>query len=312
MGIQLLGSGKALPQKCVTNDDLSLVLDTSDEWIRSRSGICTRYISEGETTSDLGSRAADEAIKNAGLVPEDIDCIITATFTPENFTPSCSCLIQEKLGLKEVPLMAFDVNAACSGFMYALNVASALLAVGQIKCACVIGAETISNVLDWTDRSTCVLFGDGAGAVVVKADPDKEMAFYAAAKGDSSGNLETKALPVHKKVTMEGNAVFRFATKAMTDAVSQVLKKSNHTIDDIDWIVPHQANIRIIDYVTKKSKIDSAKVYTNLDRYGNTSAASIPIALAEMMADGKLKAGMKIVLAGFGAGFTWAGALLEI
>ncbi|MEG0309727.1 MAG: beta-ketoacyl-ACP synthase 3, partial [Eubacterium sp.] len=219
MGIHILGSAKALPKHLVTNDDLSKQVDTSDEWIKQRTGIETRYIVEDETTSDLGSKAALNAIIAAGLEPEAIDCIITATFTPENFTPSCSCLIQEKLGLSDKPLMAFDVNAACTGFLYALNVASALLETGRVKCACIIGTEVISNVLDWKDRSTCVLFGDGAGAVVIEADASKESYFFAAAKGDSSGALQTKALPVHQSVTMEGNAVFRFATKAMTDAV---------------------------------------------------------------------------------------------
>lgn len=312
MGIQILSSAFSVPENCVTNDELSRKVDTSDEWIRTRTGIGARYIAEHETTSDLGYAAAAKAIERAGLRPEDIDCIITATFTPENFTPSCACLIQEKLGISGLPIMAFDVNAACSGYLYALNVASALLETGQVKCACVVGAEVISNVLDWEDRSTCVLFGDGAGAMVVRADASKQTCFYAAAKGDSSGALETKSLPVHRPVTMDGNAVFRFATKAMSEAVDKALEKSGLSIADIDWIIPHQANIRIIDYVAKKAKIDRSKVYVNIDRYGNTSSASIPIAFAEMAEKGLLKPGMKVIMAGFGAGFTWAGALIEI
>lgn len=312
MGIQILSSAFSVPENCVTNDDLAKKVDTSDEWIRSRTGIGARFIAEHETTSDLGYAAAAKAIERAGLKPEDIDCIVTATFTPENFTPSCACLIQEKLGIRELPVMAFDVNAACSGYLYAMNVASALLETGQANHACVVGAEVISNVLDWEDRSTCVLFGDGAGAMVLKADPARQSCFYAAARGDSSGALETKSLPVHRPVTMDGNAVFRFATKAMSEAVDRALEKSGLTIADIDWIIPHQANIRIIDYVAKKARIDRSKVYVNIDRYGNTSSASIPIAYAEMAENGLLKPGMKVIMAGFGAGFTWAGALIEI
>lgn len=312
MGIKIMGTGWAVPGRCVTNAELEKRVDTSDAWIRSRTGIGQRYISDGETTSALGTRAVKKALAQAGVEASEVDCIVAATFTGEKMTPSCACLIQEKLGISDKPVMAFDINAACSGFIYALSVASALLESGQVRCACVLGVETLSNVTNWEDRSTCVLFGDGAGAAVIKKDAAKTSCFFTAAAGDASGILEARAFPVRTPIHMEGNQVFRFATGAMAGAVDEILNRSGLAIKDIDWIVPHQANLRIIDYVTKKSGIDPDRVYVNIERFGNTSSASVAIAFAEMMEKGLLKPGMKVILVGFGAGFTWGSALLEI
>lgn len=312
MGIKILGTGWTVPGRCVSNTELEKIVDTSDQWIRERTGITQRYLSTEETTSELGASAVRKAISRAGIATEEIDCIIAATFTSENLTPSCACLIQEKLGLSHRPIMAFDINAACSGFIYAMSVAASLLESGQVRCACIMGVETLSNVTNWEDRSTCVLFGDGAGAAVLKKNEGKQSCFFTAAAGDASGILEAKAYPIRTPLVMEGNRVFRFATKAMAEAVDRILDQSGLVIDDIDWIVPHQANLRIIDYVTKKSGIDPNRVYINIQRFGNTSSASIAIAFAEMMEKGLLKPGMKVILVGFGAGFTWGSALLEI
>ena len=312
MGIKILGTGWAVPGRCVTNAELEKTVDTSDEWIRTRTGIGQRYLSDGETTSALGTRAVQDALAHAGVEAGAVDCIIAATFTCETMTPSCACLIQEHLGLSDKPVMAFDVNAACSGYIYAMNIASALLASGQVRCACIVGVETLSNVTNWEDRSTCVLFGDGAGAAVLKWDASTTSHFFTAAAGDASGILEARAFPVRTPIVMEGNKVFRFATKAMAGAVDEILKRSGLTIGDIDWIVPHQANLRIIDYVTKKSGIDPERVYVNIERFGNTSSASVAIAFAELMEKGLASQGMRIILVGFGAGFTWGAALLEI
>lgn len=320
---RIKGFGYALANRKVSNDELATVVDTNDEWISSRTGIRSRYISEEENTSDLGMKAAQKALATSGVDASEVDLIICATFTPDHASPSTACLIQEKLGLNEQRVMAFDLNAACSGFLYALEVAHSLLASDMAKTALVIGAEVISKQLDWEDRSTCIIFGDGAGAAVVKQEETtKRMLHFASSKGDVHGIIQSSApqpralfAPVDETkslVSMNGSETFRFAVSAMQESMEDVMKQAKVTIEDIDWIVPHQANLRIISNVCRKMKIDMEHVYINIDRIGNTSAASIPLALGEMWEAGQLKEGMNIVLSGFGAGFTWAGAYIEL
>ena len=318
---KILGYGYYIPKNRITNHDLEKIVDTSDEWIKSRSGIETRYISSEENTSAISYNAALKAIDDAGIKNEDIDLIICATCTPDNLTPSTACLIQEKLGLNDKHVMAFDISAACSGFLYAMQVASMMLI--EYKCALIIGAETLSKVIDWSDRNTCVLFGDGAGAVIMKRkETNKEMFFYVNSEGDNEGKLRIKGPSLKEPlknelreighIKMAGNDVFRFAVRAMSEALIKVLEKADKTIDDIDLFIPHQANYRIIKHVIRKLKIDERKLYINLNNYGNTSAASVAIALAEAKEKGLIKEGAKIVLIGFGAGFTYASGYIEI
>lgn len=320
---KIKGMGYAKAKRYVTNEELSQVVDTNHEWIVSRTGIEARYVSEEENTSDLGARAAQMAIDRAGVNTREIDLIICATFTPDYTTPSAACLIQEKLGLNDQQVMAFDLNAACSGFLYALEVAHSLIASGQSHCALIIGAEVISKQLDWTDRNTCIIFGDGAGAMVLREEECRtRMYHFASSKGDAQGIIHSNAPKPRPLFTaqgddpsyvfMNGSETFRFAIHAMQEAMEAVMQQADVSYDDIDWIVPHQANKRIITNVCKRCKIDLDHVYMNINEYGNTSAASIPLALGEMSEKGLLKEGMKIVLTGFGAGFTWAGAYIEL
>ncbi|WP_455792884.1 beta-ketoacyl-ACP synthase III [Amedibacillus sp. YH-ame10] len=320
---KIKGFGYAKANRKVTNDELSTYVDTNHEWIESRTGICSRYVSEEENTSDLGTRAAIMALENSGVDRSEVDLIICATFTPDYTTPSAACLIQEKLGMNEQRVMAFDINAACSGFLYALEVGHSLIATGQSKCALILGAEVISKQLNWNDRGTCIIFADGAGAAVLREeDTDCRMLHFASSMGDKEGVIHSSAplpRPLFSEqpydpsyVHMEGNATFRFAVKAMQESMEDVMQQAGVTMDDIDWVVPHQANKRIITNVCKRMDIDMEKVYININEYGNTSAASIPLALGEMSEKGLLKEGMKIVLSGFGAGFTWAGAYIEL
>lgn len=320
---KMKGFGYALANRKVTNEELSTYVDTNDEWIVSRTGIKSRYISEEENTSDLGARAARQALHDAHVQGKAIDLIICATFTPDQMTPSTACLIQEKLGMNTNALMAFDVNAACSGFLYALQIGHAMLATNQASCALIIGAEVISKQLDWQDRGTCIIFADGAGAIVLKQEETKnQMLHFARSLGDREGIIHSDAPrpraiftpqePTYSYVSMQGSATYRFAIKAMQESIEDVLKQANVAMEDIDWIVPHQANKRIIDNVCKTCGIRKDQVYMNIKEYGNTSAASIPLALGEMKEQGVLKPGMKIILSGFGAGFTWASAYVEV
>lgn len=319
--IKLLSSGYALAEHCISNADLERVVETSDEWITQRTGIKSRYVSSHENTSDLGFRAAKDAIQKANIDAKEIDLIIVATITPDHFTPSTACLIQEKLGLNDCHVMAFDISAACSGFIYAMHVASSML--GQYKCALVIGSETLSKIIDWRDRNTCVLFGDGAGALLLKHEENvKNIQFYAQSIGDAKGTLQASGVNLNAPLQnsdknfgymqMDGSEVFRFAIKAMEDAIVKVLEQANVSLEEIDLIIPHQANIRIIRNVAKRMKLAEDKFYINLDKFGNTSAASIAIGLAQASEEGKLKAGMKLVLVGFGAGFTYAASYIEL
>ena len=308
--IQIIATGKAIPKKLVTNDDMSKIVDTSDEWISTRTGIKERHFCDGEKNWELALKAATEALTMGGIEKEQIGAVVVGTGTPDYFMPSTACILQEKLGLpSDIP--AFDIYAACSGFIYALRVAGSLLQDEERPYALVIGSEQLSTRADMTDRTTCVLFGDGAGAVVIKRNPEKK--FYGV--WGTEGNLEALGCPSHiignPYIYMDGQTVFRFATQYMANAVKQVLEKAELTVDDIDYVVCHQANERIIEFVRKQFKAPAEKFFKNIHKYGNTSAASIPIALAEMNEQGMLTAGKKVIIVGFGAGFTWGSMLLE-
>lgn len=317
---KIKGHGYAIPRNCIHNQDFEKILDTSDEWIQTRTGMQTRYVSDNENTSELAARAAKQAIANAQIDQNEIDLIIVATITPDCLTPSVASLLQARLGLNGNPIMAFDINAACSGFVYALQTASYMLS--EYSCALVVGADLNSKIMDYEDRNTCILFGDGAGALILKREENKRQMFhFARSIGDEQGFLKCKGLDLVKPLTngsrevgflyQNGSEVFRFAIKAMEEAIVEVLKKANVDISEIDYIIPHQANIRIIRHVAKKMKVADEKFYTNLDKYGNTTGATIPIAFAEAVEKGLIKEKMKIVLVGFGSGFTYAASYLE-
>ena len=308
--IQIIATGKAIPKKLVTNEDMSKIVDTSDEWISSRTGIKERHFCDGEKNWELAYQAATEALAKGGIEKEQIGAVVVGTGTPDYFMPSTACILQEKLGLpSDIP--AFDINAACPGFIYALRVAGSLLQEEERPYALVIGSEQLSTRADMTDRTTCVLFGDGAGAVVIKRNPEKQ--FFGV--WGTEGNVEALGCPSHiignPYIYMDGQTVFRFATQYMAKAVKMVLEKAELTVDDIDYVVCHQANERIIEFVRKQFKAPEEKFFKNIHKYGNTSAASIPIALTEMDEQGMLTAGKKVIIVGFGAGFTWGSMLLE-
>lgn len=315
--VKIIGTGYATPNQKITNDQLSQVVDTSDTWIRSRTGISSRYISCQENTSDLALRAAQNAIQASGIDPRSIRLILVATLTPDNYTPTVACQVQAGLGLNEHPVMAFDLNAACSGFLFALECAASLLKEGV---ALIIGAETLSKILDWNDRNTCVLFGDGAGACLIERVQDgSSMTFYARSKGDvdhalycPDRSLQPDLMNKTEKksyLSMKGRDVFRFAIQAMPDAIQHVLQ--GQSLDAVDLMIPHQANIRILEHVSKKMGFGMEKMFVNLDTLGNTSAASVPIALAQAWEQGKIKEGMQVILVGFGAGFTWGACKIQ-
>ena len=322
--VSIKAFGAYAPSHIVSNDDLSKIVETNDEWIVERTGIRERRISEGEDTSSIAVKAANQALERANLTGEDIDLIIVATITPDKFTPSVACLVQKEIQAENA--MAFDVSAACSGFIFGLQAAYSMMKVTEnFKNALVIGVETLSKIMNWEDRSTCVLFGDGGGAVVLSKGEGnggiKE--FYSKSIGKKGDCLVVDAMPVmnpfikdnntnYQKIYMNGGEVFKFATKVIVESIKKILEKSSLTIDDIDYIVPHQANLRIIDYAVRKLKVDSSKFYINLDKYGNTSSASIPLALNEMYEKNMLKKGHKIILVGFGGGLTYGAVLIEL
>ena len=324
--INIKGIGAHAPSLVVSNEKLADLVDTSDEWIVSRTGIKSRRISEGEDTSVTAIKSAEMAIERAKINAEDIDLIIVATITPDMVIPSVACQVQKAIGAKKA--MAFDISAACSGFIYGLQIAYSMMSYNEnFNNVLVIGAETLSKILDWNDRGTCILFGDGGGAVVLTKSPDnkkKKVSFFSKSEGHKAEFLTTGGKEVinpfikenvetkNPKVEMNGREVFKFATSAIPDGVSKVLEQSGLTIDDIDYIVPHQANVRIIEFAAKRMKIDSSKFYVNLDRYGNTSSGSIPLALNEMYEKGLLESGKKIILVGFGGGLTYGAVLLEL
>jgi 3-oxoacyl-[acyl-carrier-protein] synthase-3 len=315
------GTGFAVPKKVVTNADLAQMIDTSDEWIVQRTGIRQRHIADdSETTASLGEAAARNALRNAGLVPADIDLIVLATSTPDNTFPASAVNIQQRLGIHHG--FAFDLQAVCSGFVFAITTADQYLRTGMARRALVIGAETFSRILDWEDRSTCVLFGDGAGAIVLEAEQvddrsDPRGIIVSSLRSDGShkeklfvdGGPSTTKTVGHLR--MEGREVFRHAVGMITDVTVDVFEKSGLSIADLDWFIPHQANRRIIDASARKLGIPDEKVVINVDRFGNTSAASVPIALAEAAASGRLKPGDLILLEAMGGGFTWGATLLR-
>ena len=321
MSVEIIGYGLAQAEQLMTNTELSKTVDTNDAWIQERTGITQRYFSIHKNTSDLASEAAMMAIQNARIDPKTIDLILVATITPDGMMPSVASLVQAKCGLNAQQCLSYDINAACTGFIVALQNAQAMIEAGYVKNALVIGAETLSKILDFNDRTTSVLFGDGAGAVILRKSSTKKMLHYTRSEGDLTGvltsdglglnpNLDTSLLSSHY-LRMQGQAVFRFAVKAIEDVIVNLLKQTELRIDQIDWIVPHQANRRIIEYVANKMNIDMTKFYLNLDQYGNTSSASIPLALSEMQTKGLLREGMNIICVGFGAGLTWGGSYFE-
>jgi 3-oxoacyl-[acyl-carrier-protein] synthase-3 len=314
---KIIGTGSYLPQKILTNKDIEAVVDTTDDWIVSRSGIKQRHIAaDSEVTSDLAEKASRSAIERSGLTCEDIDLIIVATTTPDMVFPSTACILQSKLDISECP--AFDIQAVCSGFVYALNIADLFIKSGQAKNALIVGAEVYSRILNWNDRTTCVLFGDGAGAVVVSgAERPGILKTSLHAKGTLSKHLcvpgwvnrgEVSGSPL---LQMDGGVVFKFAVKVFEETANELLDATGKKIEDLDWFIPHQANIRIMESTAKKLKLPLNKLVATVDHHGNTSAASIPLALDEAVRDGRVKQGDLILVAGVGGGFTWGGALLE-
>lgn len=313
-GLKLLGTGSGLPGEILTNDDLAKLVDTSDEWITTRTGISSRRrCGPGESHTGLCLQAARQALERAGVGPEEIGVCIVATLTPDRLTPATACVLQKELDMGE-DTVCFDLNAACSGFVYALHTAQCLLAAAPRRFGLVIGAEVLSRVTDYTDRSTCVLFGDGAGAAVVEWREDYPS--ICAVLG-CRGNTEALRIPgvasgAPSYIHMEGQPVFRFAVETVPKCITQVLDKAGLTADDVDRFVFHQANQRIIDMAVKKLKLPPEKCTGNIARTGNTSAASVPILLDELVSQGALRSGQRALCVGFGAGLTWAGALLEL
>ena len=319
MTARIIGTGSAVPEQIVTNEDLSKKVETSDEWISSRAGIKERRVAKEENTTSLAILAGKRALENAGVTAEEIEVIIVATCTPDYFFPNTACQVQEAIGAKHA--VAFDLSAACSGFLFALSTAQAYIKGGIYQKALIIGAETMSKMIDWSDRSTCVLFGDGAGAAVVSAEETGVLDLVKKSNGAGKGVLsckarETRNLLNHESETkeylyMEGQPVFKFAVKTVPECVEEVLKKAEVRKEEIRYYILHQANSRIIQSVAKRLKEPEEKFPMNLSLYGNTSAASIPILLDEMNRNGMLNRGDKLVLSGFGAGLTWGAVLLE-
>ncbi len=314
---RIVGTGGYLPARILTNRDLERTLDTSDEWIFTRTGIRQRHIAAAsERCSDLALAASRGAIEAAGIAAQDIGLIIVATSTPDMIFPSTACILQAKLGIKNGP--AFDVQAVCSGFVYALATADLFLRAGQYQYALVVGSEIFSRILDWNDRGTCVLFGDGAGAVVLRAsDAPGILSSHLHADGSYQNLLSVPGSVCGGKVEgrpflqMEGNAVFKFAVKVLDEVVAEALAKNNLQKSDIDWLIPHQANVRIIQSTARKLGMSMEKVVVTVDRHGNTSAASIPLALDEAVRDGRIRDGHRVLLEAVGGGFTWGAVLIK-
>jgi 3-oxoacyl-[acyl-carrier-protein] synthase-3 len=314
---RIVGTGGYLPEKILTNRDLELAVDTTDEWIQTRTGIRQRHIAaDGEKTSDLALRARRSALDAAGIAAGELDLIVVATTTPDVVFPSTACFLQAKLGARNCP--AFDVQAVCSGFVYGLSTADQFLRSGQYRNALVVGAEIYSRILDWSDRSTCVLFGDGAGAVVLRRDSTPGiLSSHLHADGAYANLLSVPGTVCGGKVNgrpllqMDGGGVFKFAVKVLDDLVEEALAANGMRKSDIDWLVPHQANIRIIQASAKKLGLSMEKVVVTVDRHANTSAASIPLALDVAARDGRIRAGQHVLLEAVGGGFTWGAALVK-
>lgn len=309
-GLHIVGTGRYVPAKVVTNDDLSKIVDTNDEWIVSRTGISQRHFVEDESNTDMALAASKMAIDNAGIDKNEIGAVVLATVKADNLVPSEACMIQKLLELP-TGIPCFDINAACSGFMYAMQIARGLLLQSDKKYALIIGTETLSKILDMTDRGTCILFGDGAGAAVIELSDEHRYFSVLGASGDDEVLYCPNNSNEDRYVSMLGSDVFKFAVSTVPKTINELLDKAGLTADDIDIYVCHQANKRIIESVAKKLKQDIDKFYINVNEFGNTSSASIPLALSEMNDKGLLKPGMKIIAVGFGAGLTWGGAYLE-
>lgn len=323
MNIKIIGTGSAIPEKRVTNDDLSLIMDTSDEWIKSRTGIEARHLAVTETTTSMSTEAAQKALKNAGLNAEDVDIIIAATVSADKVIPGLACEVQSAIGAKNA--VAFDLNAACSGFLFALNTAAMYLENGMYKNALIIGAETLSKLMDWNDRSTCVLFGDGAGAAVVTAEEtvSKKEGILSMVQGSDGArgsvlSCESRRVnnPYQKNSTeldyvyMNGQEVYKFAVKTVPKTILAAVEKAGITLEEVNYFILHQANYRIIESVAKRLNQPMEKFPTNLQECGNISAASVPILLDKVNNHGMISKGDKVVLAGFGAGLTWGATVL--
>lgn len=325
IGVKIAGTGSYFPKKILTNADLEKMVDTSDEWITTRTGIKERRIAEkDQATSDLSLEAAKEAIKASGIKPEDIDCIIVATVTPDMSFPSTACFLQKKLGIKDTP--AFDLSAACSGFIYGISISKAYIESGMFKNILLVGAEVLTKFTDWTDRNTCVLFGDGAGAMILSASEDNDdvLSVYIGADGEYSdllympgggsvnpATIETVNGKLHT-MKMLGKEVFRAAVPKMALAAQKALELANKKAEDINLFIPHQANMRIIEAVAKKMDISMDRVFVNIHKTGNISAATTITALDEAIKTNRLKKGDLVELVAFGGGFTWGAALLRV
>lgn len=304
---KIIGTGSYLPVKTVTNYDLEKTVDTSHDWIVSRSGIQERHFAaENQKSSDLAYEASLKAIEAAGISASDIDLIVVATTSPDMAFPSTACILQHKLGITNGS-PAFDIQAVCGGFIFALNTADLYIRGGQAKTALVVGAEVLSRMLDWNDRTTCVLFGDGAGAVVLKASDEPGII---ASKLHSDGSYH-QLLKADPKISMEGQAVFKFAVNSLSSVVEELLEQENMSGSDIDWMVPHQANIRIIEATAKKLGMTLDNVVVTVANHGNTSAASIPLALDTAVRDGRIKPGQTVIMEAIGGGFTWGASLIK-
>ncbi len=315
---KIIGTGSYLPAKVLTNYDLEKVVDTSHDWIFSRSGIAERHIAaDNELTSDLALQASRKAIEAAGISADEIDLVIVATTSPDQIFPSTACILQDKLAIKSRG-PAFDIQAVCGGFVYALNTADMYIKGGQAKTALVVGAEVLSRMVDWKDRTTCVLFGDGAGAVVLRASEQPGIV-TSKLHADGShremlkaeGNVRNGEIDGDPFLRMDGQAVFKFAVKVLSDVVEEILEEQNLSGSDINWLVPHQANIRIIEATAKKLGLGMENVVVTVANHGNTSAASIPLALDTAVRDGRIKAGQNILIEAVGGGFTWGATLIK-
>lgn len=315
---RIVGTGSYLPPRVMTNDEFAKRLDTSDEWIRERTGIRQRHIAdESQGSSDLALEASRKALEAAGVAASELDLIIVATSTPDFIFPSTACLLQAKLGVKNGA--AFDVQAVCSGFVYSLATADAFIRNGNAKTALVVGAEVFSRILDWNDRATCVLFGDGAGAVVLAAGGKPGVhASVLRADGSQAGILSVPGNVSGGKVIgspflqMQGSQVFKIAVKVLDEVARETLEAAKMKIEDVDWLIPHQANVRILEATAKKLGLAREKLVVTVDRHGNTSAASVPLALDEYVRAGKIKAGHRVMLQGVGGGFTWGASLVTM
>lgn len=318
--IKIAGTGSALPAKVMTNKELEKLVETSDEWVSERTGIRQRYLSTGETVASLAADACKKALEQAGKNAEDVELILLATCSPETMIPSVACQVQALIGAERA--VAIDLNAACAGFLFALNTAHAYISSGCYQNALVVGSEVLSKLVDWEDRSTCILFGDGAGAVYVEQSEGNGMLGFVQHSDGNKGKVLTCGTrdlynPFYQQETyakyiqMDGREIFQFAVRQIPNCIQELLGQINLTVDDVDWFLLHQANARIIESIAKRLKVDAAKVPTNVANVGNMSSASIPVLLDELNRQGRIEKGMKILLSGFGAGLTYGACVLE-